>query len=110
MAIIEEFLASILGFLRSKNASKLQDWLRVEPPVPDQYYQLGQELKASYSDGSALDKYINKLLPESDSVSADEGNVWPGFVAFVKEYLEFWRDVNFEDLLETHAQLTGVTK
>ncbi|KAH8804642.1 COP9 signalosome-like protein complex subunit 12 [Xylogone sp. PMI_703] len=109
MAITEEFLASILSFLRSKNASKLQDWLRVEPPLPEQYYKLGQELKASYRDGNALERHINKLLPESDNVSSDEGNVWPGFVAFMKEYLEFWRDVNFDDLLETHSQLTGLT-
>jgi hypothetical protein len=28
----------------------------------------------------------------------------------MKEYLEFWRDVNFDDLLGTHTQLSAVTK
>jgi hypothetical protein len=40
----------------------------------------------------------------------EEGDTWPGFLAFMKEYLEFWRDVNFDDLLETHTQLSGVVK
>jgi nuclear mRNA export protein PCID2/THP1 len=110
MAIIEEFLSSILRFLRTKDAANLQLWLRVEPPLPDQYYQLGQELRQSYSDSKALEKYIEKLLPENSNGKADEGDTWPGFLAFMKEYLEFWRDVNFDDLLETHNQLSGVVK
>jgi hypothetical protein len=28
----------------------------------------------------------------------------------LKEYLEFWRDVNFSDLLETHTQLSNLAK
>ena len=110
MAIIEEFLSSILTFLRAKDAAQLQLWLRVEPPLPDQYYQLGQELRQSYNDSKALEKYIEKLLPENNNGKADEGDTWPGFLAFIKEYLEFWRDVNFDDLLETHTQLSGVIK
>jgi len=110
MEIVEEFLSSILTFLRAKDAIKLQLWLRVEPPLPDQYYQLGQELRQSYNDSKLLEKYIEKLLPENSSGKADEGDTWPGFLAFMKEYLEFWRDVNFDDLLETHTQLSGVVK
>jgi hypothetical protein len=110
MAIIEEFLSSILAFLRVKDAAQLQLWLRVEPPLPDQFFQLSQELRQSYNDSKALEKYIEKLLPENNNGKADEGDTWPGFLAFIKEYLEFWRDVNFEDLLETHTQLSGVIK
>ena len=110
MAVIEEFLSSILTFIRTKDAAKLQDWLRVEPPLPDQYYQLGKELQQSYHDSNALERYVAKLLPENNSAKADEGDIWPGFLAFIKEYLEFWRDVNFEDLLETHLQLSGLVK
>ena len=110
MAIIEEFLSSILTFLRTKDALKLQLWLRVEPPLPDQYTQLGQELKKAYRDSHALEQHIARLLPENDNGNADEGDVWPGFLAFMKEYLEFWRDVNFNDLLETHSQLTALVK
>lgn len=110
MAIIEEFLTAICGFLRAKDAVKLQDWLRVEPPLPDHYYKLGAELKASYQDSDALERYIEKLLPENNNGKAEEGDVWPGFLAFIKAYLEFWRDVNFEDLLETHVQLSELAK
>jgi nuclear mRNA export protein PCID2/THP1 len=110
MAVIEQFLTSISGFLHAKDAAKLQDWLRVEPPLPDQYYNLGRELQISYADSDTLERYIAKLIPENDSPFLEEGGAWPGFLAFIKEYLEFWRDVNFEDLLETHSQLSGLVK
>lgn len=110
MAIIEEFLSSILIFLRAKDATKLQLWLRVEPPLPDQYRQLGRELQQSFSDSKTLEKHIEKLLPENSNGKAEEGDTWPGFLSFMKEYLEFWRDVNFDDLLETHTQLSAVVK
>ncbi|TVY54335.1 PCI domain-containing protein [Lachnellula cervina] len=108
MAILDEFLTSISGFLRAKDALQLKSWLVVEPPVDDQYYQLAQELKVSFRDGDHLERRITKLIPENDDGKADEGDVWPGFLVFMKDYLEFWRDVNFEDLLETHSQLSGL--
>ncbi|KAF4635883.1 hypothetical protein G7Y89_g2201 [Cudoniella acicularis] len=108
MAIVDEFLISISGFLRTKDALQLQLYLRVEPPLPDTFLQLAQELKTSYRDSDVLDRHITKLIPENDNDEADEGNAWPGFLAFMKEYLEFWRDVNFDDLLETHSQLSAL--
>jgi len=110
MAIVEEFLTAVLAFLRTKDALQLQLYLRVEPPLPDQFLQLSQELKASYRDSNILEQQITKLLPEREDGKADEGDVWPGFLAFIKEYLEFWRDVDFDDLLETHSQLSGLAK
>ncbi|CAG8983283.1 hypothetical protein HYALB_00002720 [Hymenoscyphus albidus] len=108
MAIVDEFLKSISSFLRSKDANQLQLYFRVEPPLPDHFAQLSQELKTSYRDSSLLEKQIERLIPENDNGGPDEGDVWPGFLAFMKEYLEFWRDVDFGDLLETHSQLTSV--
>jgi len=110
MSVIKTFLSNLSGFLRTKDAAKLQDWLRVEPPLPDQYYKLAAELKASFTDGNALERHIVKLIPETGTTKEDEGDAWPGFLAFIKHYLEFWRDVNFEDLLETHQQLSGLVK
>jgi hypothetical protein len=107
MSVVDEFLTSISSFLRAKDAAKLQDWLRVEPPLPEQYYNLARELKSSYSDSDELERQIAKLIPESDN---PESGAWLGFLAFIKEYLEFWRDVNFADLLETHSQLSGLVK
>lgn len=110
MTILDEFLSAISRFLRAKDALQLQAFLRVEPPLPDQFQQLSLELKTSWNNGDALEQYIEKLIPENDQSKADEGDVWPGFLAFMKEYLEFWRDVNFDDLLGTHTLLSGVTK
>jgi len=110
MAILDGFLTSISGFLRSKDAAQLQMYLRVEPPLPEQFTQLSQELKASYRNGDHLERHITKLIPENDDGKADEGDVWPGFLVFMKEYLEFWREVNFDDLLETHSQLSGLVR
>ncbi|TVY80607.1 PCI domain-containing protein [Lachnellula suecica] len=108
MPVLDGFLTSISGFLRAKDADQLQKWLVVEPPVPIEYTQLSQELKASYQDSDHLERHIEKLIPENDNGKADEGDVWPGFLAFMKDYLEFWRVVNFDDLLETHSQLSGL--
>ena len=105
MAIVDGFLKSIAGFLRTKNASELKSYLRVEPPLPDEFTQLAQELKSSWRNSASLEEHIEKLIPESE-----EGGVWPGFLAFMKEYMEFWRDVNFDHLLETHSQLNALVK
>ena len=110
MPIIDEFLNSISNFLRTKDALQLQLFLRVEPPLPDQFLQLSQELKASYRDGDELELHIAQLVPEAEDGKAEEGDAWPGFLAFLKEYLEFWRDVNFDYLLETHIQLSNLAK
>lgn len=112
MAIVDEYLKSILGLLRSRNSIELQFYLRVEPDpqLPDNFLRLSQELKASYRNSDVLERHIAKLLPENDDAKPDEGGVWPGFLAFIKEYLEYWRDVNFDDLLETHSQLSGLAK
>lgn len=112
MSIVDEYLRSILELLRAKNSVELQFYLRVEPDpqLPDNFLRLSQELKTSYRDSNVLERHITKLLPENDDTRADEGDVWPGFLAFIKEYLEYWRDVNFDDLLETHSQLSGLAK
>jgi hypothetical protein len=110
MPIIDDYLIGVSRLLRSKDASELKLFLRVEPPLPANFAQLGQELKSNYQDNNVLERKITKLIPENEEVASEEGDVWPGFLAFMKEYLEYWRDVNFEDLLETHSQLSGLAK
>jgi hypothetical protein len=106
MAILDEFLESIAKFLRSRDEIQLRLFLRVEPPLPDHFLQLGHELRASYQDGDNLERHIQKFLP--DNGDSDRLGIWPGFLAFLKIYLEYWRDVNFDDLLETHSQLSAL--
>ncbi len=96
MAKLDDFLSAIYAFLQAGDAAKLRLWLRVEPPLPVEYTQLAQEMKAFNGD---LEAYIERLIPEEDGV-------WPGALAFIREYLEFWRDVNFNNLVETHTQLS----
>jgi len=110
MLIIDEFLRGISSFLKTKDALQLQAFLRVEPPLPAQFMQLSKEMRETYSEGDRLERHIAKLVPEAEDGKADEGGAWPGFLAFLKEYLEFWRDVNFEDLLGTHTQLSNLVK
>jgi hypothetical protein len=110
MPVIDDYLRGVSQLLRTKNSSELKLFLRVEPPLPDNFVQLSQELKTSYRDSNILERKITKLIPENEDFNSDGGDVWPGFLAFMKEYLEYWRDVNFEDLLETHSQLSGLAK
>jgi hypothetical protein len=112
MSVLDEYLKGVSKLLKTKNSEELQRYLRVEPSadLPPIFLQLSQELKASYQDSNVLDRKVTKLLPENDEAKDDEGTSWPGFLVFMKEYLEYWRDVNFEDLLETHSQLSGLSK
>ncbi|KAI0450688.1 hypothetical protein F5B21DRAFT_421074 [Xylaria acuta] len=109
MSLAIQFLTSIRGFLKSRNGIGLRDWLRVEPPLPQQYLDLAAELKNGYRNSNAIAKLVEKCLPEEDDLPEDQGTAWPGFTAFVKDYFEYWRDVNFDDLLAAHQLLTGLT-
>lgn len=108
MSILDEFLSSILRFLKTKDAPQLQLFLRVEPPLPEQFIKLRQELKSSWTNSNRLEQHIERLLPFNDEDRADVGGSWPGFLVFIQEYLEFWRDVDFDDLLGTHVRLTAL--
>lgn len=96
MSRTDEFLSSISNFLRTKDAAQLQKWLVVEPPLPQAYAELSAELKTI-----DIDAAIKRI---------DNDDAWPGFLAFMKLYLEFFRAVEYEDLLETHAQLSALVK
>lgn len=110
MALAIEFLTSIRGFLKTRNGIGLRDWLRVEPPLPQQYHALATELKTGYRDANTIAKLVERCLPEEDGLPEDQGTAWPGFIAFVKEYFEYWRDVDFDDLLGAHQLLMSLTK
>ncbi|KAH7312938.1 COP9 signalosome-like protein complex subunit 12 [Rhexocercosporidium sp. MPI-PUGE-AT-0058] len=108
MAVLDQFLSSILSFLKAKDAVQLQSFLQVEPPLPAEYLQLSQELRSRWSDGKKLEQHIERLLPFNDDDKADEGGAWPGFLSFIQEYLEFWKDADFEDLVSTHVKLSAL--
>ena len=110
MPILDEFLTSLSTFLKTQDARQLQLFLRVEPPLPTQYEQLKHELKTSYTNSNVLDSLIDRLLPDNDNIGPEHFGPWSGFRTFVKLYLEYWRDVDFGDLLGTFTRLTAVTR
>jgi len=110
MSLTVQFLSSIRGFLKTRNGIGLRDWLRVEPPLPQEYLDLAAELKTGYRSANDIAKLVERCLPEEDDVPEDQGTAWPGFIVFVKDYFEYWRDVNFEDLLGAHQLLMALTK
>ncbi|KAK3323610.1 hypothetical protein B0T19DRAFT_209833 [Cercophora scortea] len=111
MSLVSQFLSSIRGFVVAQNGDELRSWLRVESDVAEIYFQLGRELKAQFpstASGDALQKLVDKCLPEDADYQADRGSPWPGFNSFIKEYLEYWRDVDFADIVRLHARLSDL--
>ena len=49
------------------------------------------------------------LLPDYDE-DKEEGGAWTPFVSFLVQYFTFLRDVNAEQLVETHDALKGLLK
>ncbi|KAF4974200.1 hypothetical protein FZEAL_8878 [Fusarium zealandicum] len=109
MPLVLDFLTQIRKFIRAQNGDELRAWLQVEPGSPQQYHNLAAELRSQFRQ-QGLDNVIDKSLPQEDDVPDGQATVWPGFVAFMKDYLAFWRDVNYEDLLNAHQLLSGLVK
>lgn len=110
MSVAKKFLGGIRDILVALDGEGLRDWLKVEPPLPQEYLDLAAELKSSYQDDDAIEKLVESSLPEDDNVPEGQGTSWFGFNAFIKDYLQYWRDVDFEDLLGAHQLLTALTK
>jgi hypothetical protein len=122
MGLVTHFLIQIRTFVRDQNGDLLGDWLRVEPNASSQYHKLAAELRAEYKARSgkggsgagrgtkSIDQEVEDALPQDDDVPEGQGTAWPGFIAFMKDYLSFWRDVDFEDLLSAHQLLSSLVK
>lgn len=110
MALVTEFLTTIRRFVLDQNGDCLRDWLQIENDVAADYYQLGQELRSAFpANGSdALEKFVDKCLPEEDDVPPGKGSPWPGFNSLMKSYLEYWRDVDFDNLVALHTSLSDL--
>lgn len=107
MALVTQFLSSIRGFVLQQDGDQLRDWLKVEQNASSQYYELQAQLRSGFPARSkALERFVEKCLPEEDDVSDGKGSPWPGFVSFMVDYLQYWRDVNFDDLLGLHELLS----
>ena len=109
MSLVTQFLTSIRGFVLDHNGDELRNWLLVENDAADVYYEMGKQLRSSFPANSpALEKLIEKSLPEEEDVPEGKGSPWPGFNSFIKEYLEYWRDVDFDDVVRLHSRLSDL--
>ncbi|ODA77713.1 hypothetical protein RJ55_06315 [Drechmeria coniospora] len=108
MSLLKRFLSEIRQQVREQQGDRLAAWLQVEPSAPRQYHVLADELRTAFADSKALDNAIDSHLPIEDDVPDGQATVWPGFQAFVKEYLVLWRDIDHDDLLGAHELLSAL--
>lgn len=107
---IDQFLGGISQILREKNDAKLQNYLILEPPLPALYLTIISELRQAFPAGSEdhLETKCNKFLPQDEE--GDLGGSWTAFISFLVQYFVFLRDVNPDQLVETHDMLKALLK
>lgn len=111
MPLLVEFLGQVRKFVKAQDANELRKWLQVEPNAPQIYRDLAAEVRSNHARGTrSLESAIERQLPEEDNVPEGQATPWPGFVTFMIDYIVFWRDVDFEDLLRAHTLLSGLVK
>lgn len=107
MALVTQFLTQIRGFVVSLDGDNLAAYLQVEPnPNAPTYFQLRDELKTGFSGPKALEKLVENAMPEVDDPPEGRGSPWPSFIAFMKEYLIYWKDANFDNLAGLQEMLS----
>ncbi len=128
---LDTFLSGLASLLRANDAEQLRSYLLVEPPLPPVYAALVQEVQQAFpaaadNSSDALEKKCSDLLNSArrgggplsgsregtpaDGAATGGGAAWPAFKLLVKDYLIYLRDVNLDNLLKTHEQLSGVVK
>lgn len=107
--VLDRFITSLAEIVRDRDGAKLQDFLQIEPPLPDVYGRMVVELQHRYPNGSQKEADLLRrcegLVPKSKG-----GSSWTAFPTFMKLYFSFLRDVNVENLLETYDVLKGLLK
>ncbi|RAH61450.1 COP9 signalosome complex subunit 12 [Aspergillus piperis CBS 112811] len=102
---LDRFFASIADLVKARDGRQLQDYLQLEPPLPDIYRQMVEELRQHYPAGpkeAELLRRCETLVPKT------KGAPWTAFPTFMKLYFTFLRDVNLDNLLETYDLLKGL--
>ncbi|KAL9118872.1 MAG: hypothetical protein Q9187_004572 [Circinaria calcarea] len=107
---LDQFLGEISQILRDKDGAKLQDYLVLEPPLPPLYLTIVSELRQTFPTGNedSLEAKCNKFLPQDEE--GDQGGSWTAFISFLVQYFVFLRDVNPDQLVETHDMLKALLK
>ena len=107
---VVQFLTELSQILANKDGDKLDKYLLFEPPFPPIYNQVINELRQVYPEGSeeSLERLCQQILPEEQD--GHVGGSWTAFLAFLVQYFVFVRDVNKDQLLETHDMLRDLLK
>lgn len=107
---LDKFLLEIARILHEKDGIQLQDFMLLEPPLPPLYKLIVNELRQSFLDASqdVLEAKCRSSLPEHED--GDDGGSWLSFISFTAKYFAFLRDVDENDLVETHDLLKGLLK
>lgn len=108
---IDNFLEEVRGLLHERDGIKLQDVMLLEPPLPPSYRLLVGELRVLFPEGSedALLAKCASFLPEFDADYEDRDG-GGAFASFAVKYFAFLRDVDVDDLVETHDMLKNLLK
>lgn len=108
-SLVTQFLSTIKDHVVALRGDNLDEWLQVEPGSSSRaYLQLRDELRRGQGANSNLEKLVERSLPEIDDPLDGTGSPWPSFVTFVKDYLLYWRDADFDDLLSVQESLSGL--
>lgn len=107
---LDQFLGEIAGIIKEKNGTQLQEYLIYEPPLPPLYNKIVSEIKQFYPTNSqkALENKCISFIPEYDE--GDDGGSRTSFIMFMVKYFTFLRDVNVDNLIETHDLLKALLK
>ena len=105
MSLTTQFLSSIRGFIKKQDGVSLRAWLRVESDSSPQYFQLAEELRTGFASEDAVARLVEKCMPLDDG-DGGAGATWPSLVAFLKEYMHYWREVNFDDIQTLYPLLS----
>ncbi|PHH55384.1 Protein CSN12 -like protein [Ceratocystis fimbriata CBS 114723] len=108
MSLLLQFLSTILDYVHKQDGPSLGAWLKVEPTASEQYFKLAQELRSQFRDAAAVESTVAKCFPDEDPVEG-KGAPWAGLVSFLREYVMYWRDADFDDLAKTHERLCTLT-
>ena len=107
---LDQFLTEVAGIIKAKNGIQLQEYLIYEPPLPPLYNRIVSEVKQFYPPTSqkALENKCISFIPEYDE--GEDSGSRTSFVIFLVKYFAFLRDVNTDNLIETHDLLKALLK
>lgn len=109
---LTQFLSELSTLIRSRDSSKLQSYLVIEPPYAPIYTSLQREVQASFSaadstsparlEGTCLSSPVGATLTVLDEHGNQAAPTWSALVKFLAQYFVFLRDVDVGNLLKTY--------